>query len=120
MATHAATTVSEALTDTKEHLKQHGGRILANATLAALALGGVAGWVGHSTEDANAASISFGRNVYINFNRNETKHIEHFQEAGYTGYGLGGIACEAIPAPYRGIAHIIISRSVQDGKPFME
>jgi|GEM_PF-901838 len=47
-------------------------------------------------------SLSWGWNLYVNFNRSETQAIKHFQETGYMGWGLANAGCAPIPnAPAR-------------------
>ena len=41
--------------------------------------------------------LSWGWNLYVNFNWWETQTIEHYQEAGYFGWGLATYVCSKIP-----------------------
>jgi hypothetical protein len=41
--------------------------------------------------------LSWGWNLYVNFNWWETQNIKHYQEVGYFGWGLAAYVCSKIP-----------------------
>jgi hypothetical protein len=42
-------------------------------------------------------AVTMGWNAYINFNKQQTKLFQAYQEAGYFGSGMIGVACTKIP-----------------------
>jgi hypothetical protein len=96
-----------------DHLKREGGKMVAHAALAGLAIAGGAGLTAYESTPAEAAAthiesggpnskpgvdISYGWNIYVNYNRAATQQIEHFQEVD-GGVGLlAGLACGLIPS----------------------
>lgn len=111
-ALHTASLAQEKIANTVGYLKQEGGKIVARTALAGLAIAGNAGLMNLESGSAEAAathiesggpsskpgaSLSFGWNVYVNFNRAATKQMENYQVLEGGGFAGAAFACRFAP-----------------------